>query len=81
MTNSSKSLSQKQIDFLETSRILYLPIAGGWPPNVRDRKELEEIHTLISKDIQSAKLFVEEKPVQIHEPIAEKSSKSWWKLW
>jgi tetratricopeptide (TPR) repeat protein len=62
MTHSSKSLPQQQIEFLENSRTLYLAIAGGWPPNVRDKKELNEVRTLIVKDIESAKLFIEENP-------------------
>jgi tetratricopeptide (TPR) repeat protein len=62
MTHSGKSLPQQQIEFLENSRTLYLAIAGGWPPNVRDKKELDEVRTLIIKDIESAKLFIEENP-------------------
>jgi hypothetical protein len=40
---------------------------------------------MVPTDIKTSefisKLTAGEKPVQIHEPIAEKSSKSWWKLW
>jgi tetratricopeptide (TPR) repeat protein len=73
MAHSSKSLPQQQIDFLENSRTLYLPIAGRWPPNVRDKKELEEIRTLITNDIESAKRFVEENPeiLEGHEIYAD----------
>ena len=73
MTHSSKSLPQQQIEFLENSRILYLPIAGGWPPNVRDKKELDELRTLIIKDIESAKLFIDENPdiLEGHEIYAD----------
>lgn len=73
MTHSNKSLPQQQIEFLENSRILYLPIAGGWPPNVRDKKELDEIRMLIVKDIESAKLFIDENPdiLEGHEIYAD----------
>ena len=73
MTHSSNSRPQQQIEFLENSRILYLPIAGGWPPNVRDKKELDEIRTLIIKDIESAKLFIDENPdiLEGHEIYAD----------
>jgi hypothetical protein len=62
MTHSSKSLPQQQIDFLENSRILYLQVIGGWPPTISDKKELEGIRILLLKDIENAKLFVEENP-------------------
>jgi tetratricopeptide (TPR) repeat protein len=73
MTHSNKSLPQQQIEFLENSRILYLPIVGGWPPNVRDKKELDEIRKLIVKDIESAKLFIDENPdiLEGHEIYAD----------
>jgi tetratricopeptide (TPR) repeat protein len=65
MTHSSKSIPQQQIDFLENSRTLYLHIVGGWPPKVSGKKELDEIRTLIIRDIESAKLFIEENPTII----------------
>ena len=73
MIYSSNSRPQQQIEFLENSRILYLPIAGGWPPNVRDKKELDEIRKLIIKDIESAKLFIDENPdiLEGHEIYAD----------
>ena len=62
MTQPIDSIGQQQIDFLERRRTLYLPIAGGWPPNIDDGKQLREIQTLILKDIESTQLFIEKNP-------------------
>lgn len=41
---------------------MYLPLVGGWPPNLQDEEQLAEVRGLLVEDIRHASSFVVEHP-------------------
>ncbi len=62
MPDSQVPLHEQQIAYLEKKRRMYLPLVGGWPPNLQDQALLAEVRAHLVEDIQHSASFVREHP-------------------
>lgn len=58
-------LNEQQIAYLENRRRMYLPLVGGWPPNLQSKEQLAEVRALLVQDIKYASSFVRENPANL----------------
>lgn len=44
---------------------MYIPLVGGWPPNLQNKDQLAEVRALLIEDIKHASSFVREHPTNL----------------